>query len=291
MQSPLGIIRSAGVFAFIGALIFTTQTASPQADRTVYWLGAESCDDVFETPVSSMPGGSKLTKIHHGPSIQAHYALSNGGTLRVSVRDIQKKYVQGRNFAEAFDNVFKQRPLQNQLERITEKYVVLADVRSMFGLVTPIRQNADTSEYYFVPNRLFLTVSSRIRIVEWDGYDQATPEDQILWDRFQCQSYHHELGHILISAQIFEESEPEWMMLRAQTKDELLDKREALFEEVSDRAAARQKIYHQTLDAWGPEMAKSKPYLELPFPWLLPETASTPPTEIIALTDEPRADE
>ena len=254
-------------------LLFVPLTAT--AYGGAFWAGQERCDTLFETPLPRLPGGSYLTKIFAEEAVQAHYALQQGGKVRLTVREVGKSFVDGETYYDAYDAVIKQKPLQDRIARKIESKVVLADVRTSIGSEFRPMKTEDGAAYIIRPQSLRLTLTAKVRVTDWRQYEVADARNQALWDKYLCVSYHHELGHILVTAQILEESEAEWLALKADTVEALGTKHQALMDEVGTRIEGRQQAYHDALDEMGPALGRSKPYMELPFSWLSPPADSS----------------
>lgn len=237
-----------------------------------YWQGEKKCDTLFETLIPSLPGGSYLTKILGDGKIHADYELNNGGVIRVKVRDVRKVPVNGLNFDSAYADLAMRKPLQDRLARRVESHVVLADVRTMVGSSFLMKKTTDEitdiTTYRIRPQSLRLSLKANVRVADWADYALADGPSQKRWDRHQCTSYHHELGHILVAAQVLEESQTEWLDLQAPTKEDFSLLHDELMTDIQKRIQARQEAYHAALEEMGPAIGRSRPYMELKFDWL-----------------------
>lgn len=257
------------VFCLVLNTISSAQTRPSLLNTKTYWQGEESCADLFETPVPRLPGGSPLIEILGEDAVVGNYRLSGGSRLQITVYQPRKISVMGRNFEEAYRDLMTRRPLQDRIDRNTSNRVVLADVRYMPAISGGLRKNKAQDLYMGNPNTLILKVSARVRVAEWSAYAIASEADQNLWDRFQCESYHHELGHILVAAQILEEAEADFLAVEATNFDDFIAQRKALFDDLFERIKTRQQDYHDEIELMGPELSDSRPYMELPFTWLV----------------------
>lgn len=237
-------------------------------DEGLYWNREEKCDRLFETPVPVLPGGSFLKKIMGEQEVQAHYALSQGGTLRLTITDVGRIPVSGSSYIEAYRDLFDKRPLQDSISRKADNHVVLADVKNRLALSYYPKKNDETGRYQIKADSLTLILTAKVRVTEWTEYSMASIEDQKKWDRLLCQSYHHELGHILVAAQILEEAEADLLNLNAESLEALQLEQKNLFDTIGQRNIDLQNDYHDALDMMGKSLGRSKPYLELPFAWL-----------------------
>jgi len=271
---PISLFTS---LAFFGAASLSTPSLSQdigfpiwatESSDTVYWKGEAPCDNLFETPVPQLPGGSRLTQILGIDDVQGNYAMSGGGSLRVTFRQPQKMPVQGVSYSDAIADLFKRKPLQDSIARKTSKFVVLADVKSRIGMSGRPYKLEDGSGYGLKPKTIRPSLNAKVRVADWPGYAAASVSDQQKWDGHLCENSHHELGHILVAAQILEEAEPEMLGLRGATPEELSQEISNLLSEIGKRINARQEAYHDEIKSMGRALSDSRPYLELPFPWL-----------------------
>lgn len=238
-------------------------------EHGAYWHNDDKCDTLFETPVPRLPSGSYLTTILGEGTVQAHYALENGGKIRLSVREVRKVPVVGADYAAALENLYENRPLQDSISRKVSGSVVLADVTTSYGLSFRAIQTPDKTAYMLKPDNFTLIMRSKVRAADWTGYDQASANSQRAWNRHQCVSYHHELGHILVALQLLEDSQTEWFNLRAPSAEVLKEKQTALYAVLVQKISKRQDLYHEALKDMGDALGESRPYLELPFDWLV----------------------
>lgn len=237
----------------------------------IRWQGDMPCGSLFDTPVPRLPNGSPLVQIFGTESIQSHYQLSGGGKIRVTLRQTEKIQVSGARYADAIKDLNSRRPFQDSISRKTSGYTVLADVRYQVGISASSYKLKDGSGYALKPNRIRPSVVAKVRVANWPGYENAAADDRRKWDGHLCESYHHELGHILVAAQIWEEAEPELLTLRGTSSEDVSQKLDVLLDDVGQRIEARQEQYHDEIDAMGHALSRSLPYLDLPFSWLKPE--------------------
>ena len=174
----------------------------------------------------------------------------------------------GRDYAAARKSLFERKPFQTAFQKAYDGHIVLADVKMSvyFGSIS-VKPN-DEADYRLRPSALNFRLKANVRVAEWDQYSSASEADKQSWDRRACQSYHHEMGHILVAAQVIEEFNQAWLDLRAPTKEDMLDKRNALMETMNAAIKARQSEYHDEIETMGRELSYSRPYMELPFSWL-----------------------
>ena len=262
------------ISAVLGCALLAVMMISPVtcAAQIVYWEGEESCEDLFTTPLSQLPGGSYLTKIFDNDTLQAHYQTANGSTVKITIQPIKKLPVFGATYAAAYRDLVRRRPFQDRISRKASGHIVLADVVNLLGIRPAYKKTKsdhdDTEIYSINPQRLILELNARVRVAQWTEYDGASPEERRLWERHACTSYHHELGHILVAAQILEEASAEFLDLQAPSKEELETHIKALFKTVNEQIKQRQIAYHDALDEFGPSIGRARPYMEIPFPWL-----------------------
>ena len=236
--------------------------------ESVYWEGEEKCDTLFASPISQLPGGSYLTQILGEDAVQAHYLMPQGGKLRLTVREVGRVTVSGDTYSQVYLDILKRKPLQDRLARKLESGTVLADVKTTMGVSFRPVKTDDGAAYMIAPQSLTMKLISKVRVTDWAEYNLADQYNQNAWDKHLCTSYHHELGHILVAAQVLEESETEWLALRVETLEALNEKHQSFVDEISERVRERQQAYHDALDEMGAKLGRSRPYMELPFPWL-----------------------
>lgn len=240
-------------------------------EESVYWQGEGSCKNLFKTPAPHLPAGSPLTEILEFESVIGKYDLSQGGDIWINIRKPRQYRVEGETFSDAFTNLITNRPLQDRVARSATGNAVLADVQVFKSIRYHPVKMSDGVTYAIKPDSLSLRLSPKLRVVAWTGYAQAEDADRQLWDRHLCENYHHELGHILVAAQLIEEAEDDLLALRAESIAELQELQRELFSGVSQQIRDRQDVYHEEIDEMGLEVSHSRPYLELPFSWLSPE--------------------
>lgn len=248
--------------------VWASQTALAQSYKFVHWDSATPCTGLLKEAIPVLPGGSTLRQIYDGPTIQSHYDLRNGGKLRMSIRDVGTKYVDGDTFLDAYSKVFDKRPLEDSISRRVNSHVTLADINYRPGFNLRFKKHNDPESYEVRLSSLVLTLNSKIRVIAWRQYDTASTEDQLKWDKFACQSYHHELGHLLVAAQVYEDTQDRWSELSASTHEDINAQTDRLFSEIVEAIKDRQAKYHDEIDEMGPALASSRPYLDLPFTWL-----------------------
>ena len=253
---------------------------SAHAQTATQWEGETKCAALFDTPPPVLPGGSYLTAIKGERSVQGHYLMQSGGKLRLTFREVGKVPIFGDTYDLAYADLKKRKPLQDSLSRKTDNHIVLADVKSLRGTGFKIGVSEDESRYFVKPGSLTFTVSSKIRVADWRGYEAADAASQAAWDRHQCRSYHHELGHILVTAQVLEDSRDELERLSAQSAEALKGKQDDLLKTMGERIKARQAAYHEFLET-SPGGKLSRPYMELALPWLLQNGTQTQTEGII----------
>lgn len=239
---------------------------SPAVAQDVHWLGNEKCDNVLNEPIRSIPGGFPLKSVLDNG--QARYQLPDGGILRLRLWEAASVPVQGTNFQEAYKNLVEQKPLQDNVSGRGENDVVFALVESRYALDLDYEHDNDLNLFQLKSGGYTVNMNSKVKIVKWAGYETADEESRRKWDKMSCENYHHELGHVLIGAQIFAEAEPMWMDLRGAGQEVISRKTDTLFETIMNRVRERQKNYHDEIKTMGPAMSDSRPYTELPFTWL-----------------------
>ena len=242
--------------------------ATAQAEPVLHWAGDAPCYSLFDTPVPQLPNGAPLTKILGDDPVQGHYRLPGGGVLRLSVRDVGTVEVRGDTFAAAYQDLLQRKPLQDSIARKASGRFVLADVRILLGASIRSSKMEDGSGYHIAPDDVSLRLSAKVRAANWAGYAGASDADRRAWDLHICQNYHHELGHILVAAQVMEASVPEWLALRGATAEDVTAAQQALMRQIVDRLVAAQTAYHDEIEEMGEAVADARPYLDLPFSWL-----------------------
>ncbi len=255
-----------GLIAAMALAQDTHWQSAGKFDEQVYWHGDESCEDLLEQTISKIPGGFPL-KYKNSDGI-AHYSLPEGGTLQLQMSVAEKVSVQGDSFTEAYRNLVQQRPLQDSEDYRGASVVIFAAVETGYQLDLDFTQNEDLTWFAIKPGGYNVNMDSRFSIIDWQGYDQADAASRAKWDKLTCESYHHELGHVLIGAQIFAEAEPLWEKLRGADEKSVQSQTDAIFNLTMQRVRNRQIDYHREIDFFGRELADSRPYLELPFSWL-----------------------
>lgn len=234
--------------------------------QEVFWLSEEKCDTLFDIPVPVLPGGSTLSDIVGNG--QAQYAGAEGGRVTITITDVKKMPFSGKDFDEAYKNLSSYSPLQDRIAHKVSDHAVLADVTQRFRRYYRLRPGPVEGTYIVHPNNLMFSILAKVRIADWTGYGAADARSQKLWDQHQCTSYHHELGHILVSAQLLEEALGEVLNLPPSPKEELFEKVDGIFNKTYDMIVERQQDYHDALADMGHVLGRSRPYMELPFDWL-----------------------
>lgn len=247
------------------AAICFSLISNPASAQQVYWLGDESCDELLEQTISEIPGGFSFK--FKTADDEAHYQLPAGGTLRLSLTEAERVSVEGATFSQAYRHLIAQRPLQDKIEQNVSQ-VVFASVETGYELDLDFTQNADQSLFQIKPNGYNIVMTARFSVIDWTGYNRADAASRAKWDKMTCESYHHELGHVLIGAQLFAEAEPDWIAMRGRDEADVRKRTDVLFDFIMRRVRARQQKYHQEIQAMGSTLADSRPYLELPFTWL-----------------------
>ena len=240
-------------------------SSAAQAEE-VHWLGDESCKTLLQQTVPEIPGGFPLKlKMASG---EAHYELPRGGTLRLTLTEDEKVSVSGDTFSQAYRNLVEQKPLQNDGAFHHENVVVFAAVETGYQLDLDFTTTEDQSLFQLKPDGYNIIMNARFRVIDWSGYKKADAASRAKWDKMTCESYHHELGHVLIGAQIFSEAEPEWTSLRGRNEEDVRKRTDTLFDYIMSRVRARQQKYHLEQETMGRALADSRPYIDLPFSWL-----------------------
>ncbi len=234
--------------------------------QEVFWQGEDSCGDLLDEPVAAIPGGFPLTTILSNG--QAHYRLPLGGTLRLRLWKAESVPVQGKDYAEAYKNLVTQKPLQDDVSGRAGGEVVFALVESRYMLDLDYSHDPELSLFQLKKGGYTVNMNSKVKVIEWDGYKTADDASRRKWDKMTCESYHHELGHVLIGAQIFAEAEPLWMDLRGADEGMISWRTDDLFDRIMKSVRERQKKYHEEIDVMGRAVADSRPYVKLPFSWL-----------------------
>lgn len=233
--------------------------------QSVFWQGEKSCEDLLDEPISSIPGGFPLkTVMANG---QAHYRLPKGGTLKLRMSESDSVSIPGENFVQAHRNLVTQKPLQKDFSGRSNE-VVFALVQSSYQLDLDFTHDDDLSLFQLRPGGYNVVMNSKISVIDWAGYDAADDASRRQWDKMTCESYHHELGHILIGAQLFAEAESLWVDLRGEDQPRIQSLTDELFDMTMQQVRQRQRRYHEQITTMGEELSYSKPYLELPFTWL-----------------------
>ncbi len=245
-------------------LISFTVMTSAHAQQ-VFWLGDESCEDLLEQTIPEIPGGFPFKfKMASG---EAHYQLPAGGSLQLRLSEAERVAVKGDTFSQAYRNLIAQRPLQDNVEQNVNQ-VVFASVETGYELDLDFTHNKDLSLFQIKPNGYNIVMNARFSVIDWTGYARADAVSRAKWDKMTCESYHHELGHVLIGAQLFAEAEPDWIALSGRDQADVRTRTDALFDYVMRRVRARQQKYHQEIQTMGSTLSDSRPYTELPFTWL-----------------------
>ena len=237
-----------------------------QIDEQVYWLGDEPCDDLLEQTIPKIPGGFPL-KYKNADGF-AHYSFPGGGSLQLQMSLAEKVSVQGASFEEAYRNLVAQKPLQDSADYRGKGVVVFAAVETNYQLDLDFIQNEDLTWFAIKPGGYNVVMQSSFNVIDWTGYNQADAASRAKWDKLTCESYHHELGHVLIGAQLFAEAEPLWVKLKGADEKSVQSQTDAIFDLTMQRVRNRQIDYHREIDFFGRDLADSRPYLELPFSWL-----------------------
>ena len=229
------------------------------------WLGDESCEAIFERLPDRLPGGARLESFSDMDRFHV-YRLPGGGTLRIDGPEVVRETVTGDGFAAAQSDLFDRAPFGLRGRHGPGVGVVLAQVESIYngevsvtGSPLGFAAEAGSAELHIAPV---------VHLADWSGYAFASPEDQALWDKALCSQAHHELGHILVAAQVMTEAEASLTQVANPTQTGIsLAIRTALESMMSD-IRQRQDLYHAEIKLLGWQVADSRPYVELPFSWL-----------------------
>jgi hypothetical protein len=248
----------------------------------VHWQGSAPCQSALELDMQAMPLGSpRQPDLDWDPDLHV-YEHASGVRIQIKPRSVKLNPVYGPTFADAALDVLTRRPLQMTGSNAWDRNVRLASIRPGMGMshrpkATVIKgkrrgwgkgREPDQTTYSISPNSFRVRFNPRISILNWADYDQASPEDQARWDRLICGHIHHEIGHLLVAAQLVEEHIPDLLPLSSDDKDELSELTSVWFKTLGEAIAARQDAYHDEIARMGPVIAESRPYLELDFPWL-----------------------
>ena len=252
------------ILGFLVFLLTSVETAQAQA---VYWAKTENCETLLENPVRRIPGGFTLKEVI-GEDKLAIYELPNGGHLKIRFWEVDSLPVRGKTFDEAYKDLMVKRPLQDRVSRKVANEVVLANVTMKYRLGLRFTKTDDGLLYKIKPGTFSIFQTAKVKVIDWADYHQADLVSREKWDKLTCESYHHELGHVLVAAQILAESEAAWLDLRAEDQKAMSEKTDELFEQILERVRNRQKRYHEEIELMGPEVADARPYLELSFSWL-----------------------
>jgi predicted secreted Zn-dependent protease len=251
---------------YLGVLFFAL--AAP-AYATPVWTGSERCDSLFSTFPEQLPGGARLESHQQG---EAHaYRLPEGGTLRILDADIQYFDILGATYAEAQSNLYRRTP-----EMLTERGGHPWGDDALLAMVVnryhgEVNVTGSLLGYRGEPGSAELEIAPVLHLARWNDYAAADPVDQTLWDRAFCSHAHHELGHILVAAQIMTQAETDLTRVSDPTQAGISRAIRAALETMMEDIKSRQDLYHIEIDRIGRDVADSRPYVELPFSWLDPK--------------------
>lgn len=271
--------RVLAVLPFAGALFAPALSAQTDPYLDAYWTAPSPCYDLFDAPPAQLSGGAPLIKRYTENDVQGHYALGGGAKLRLTFRDLRQSLVYGDSYEEAYRDIFTRKPLQDHVSGGASGHAVLADVKTRMSLTYKMQYRNGRVIYKIDPKTLVISLNSAVRALDWEGYASADDRSRERWDRHMCQSLHHELGHILIEAQAWEDGVAELLNLTAFTQGEFQQKAQRFSESIRDRSDARHDFYHNQIETMGQDVAFSGPYMTLPFDWLRPDRLSGAPLE------------
>lgn len=255
------------VMVFFLGLFLVAPTISASSSA-VYWAGDENCGTLFQTPLDTLPGGALLIGSDDENGMEAEYELRDGSRLVLRIEDPEASPIYGTSFNDAMVDLDKRKPLQVSETEFQTEGLVMASVKisKSYSYLPHVRRG---QRYLSIkPGSMIIELEAEVRSVTWDGYETASATDKALWDKFQCRSYHHELGHILIDAQLFEETIYDWSRVRGQDLDDMAISARHVFDDIAYRISERHDDYHKAISDMGFELADSRPYLDLPFAWL-----------------------
>lgn len=263
---------------------------SPPPD--VHWAGKAPCDAALDLYQPALPGGSVNVPDANARPGRHAYKTSSGALIVTMPAQVGVRDVDGQDFAELFRNIRSMRALHIPTVGKRFPLVRLAQIQTSMSMSVwpmPVSGDAD-APVKANPDRTTIRLNPRIELIRWVGYDDAPSADRKLWDRARCEHIHHEIGHLLVTAQVIEEELPTLFTLRADDDDDLSIKRSDWFDAMSDKSSERQEQYHELIAEMGPEIADSAPYLELDFPWLNNGSAAKDPNPISTPNDSPPSD-
>ena len=247
---------------FLAAFLGTSAHAQTGGPGTA-WVGEAQCEGLFDQLPVSLPGGAVMTGRDGASTL---YRLPEGGTLRIDGPAVERAPLFGATFADTQADLRARAPLDLRGDHVARRGVVLAQVRSEYN--GELSLYGDGAGFGVSDGGAELLIQPTVYLASWDGYAAASPEDRARWDRALCEQSHHELGHILLAAQVMAEAEPGLSAIRSDT-------REGISQEVRDglngmmaAIRERQALYHGEIVAMGERVADSRPYLEQPFSWL-----------------------
>ena len=245
----------------MGALSFGSAFA---AGPGTAWSGAAACEGLFASLPLSLPGGAVMTG---RDGISTLYTLPEGGELRIEGPVVRREPLAGATFQEALTDLRERAPLDLRSGDGPLTGVVLARVDneyngelSLYGDANGFGANAGGAE---------LLIQPTVYLASWAGYANASDSDRTLWDRALCEQAHHELGHILLAAQVMAEAEPGLSAITSTTRAGISQAARDALNAMMAHIRARQELYHTEIKSMGESFADSRPYLELPFSWLV----------------------
>ena len=228
------------------------------------WQGEADCEGLFERLPSSLPGGAVVESRMDDATL---YRLPEGGTLRIEGPEVVREALSGATFAEAQADLRERAPFDLRGNHVgAAQGVVLAQVESAYN--GEVSLYGDATGFGAVEGGAELLIQPTVHLASWDGYAQASAPDRDRWDRALCEQAHHELGHILVAAQVMTEAEPELAGLTSATREGIALAMRTKLEDMMSAIRRRQERYHAEIKVIGERAADSRPYLEQPFSWL-----------------------
>ena len=258
--AKLSFGRAAKGLVVAGAVVL-----SAPASASTNWTGESNCESLFVRLPDTLPGGAELETYWEEDRVHL-YQLPEGGTLRIEGPQVMRESVMGADFQSARANLYREAPFGLRGRHGPGQGVVLAQVESEYhgevsvtGSAMGFAGERGSSE---------LRITPVVHLADWDGYDAASEADQALWDKSVCSQSHHELGHILVAAQVMAEAEGALTEVASPTQTGISLAIRTQLEDMMSRIKRRQDRYHAEIDAMGWQFADSRPYVDLPFSWL-----------------------
>lgn len=234
-------------------------------DATPYWSESVPCNVLEVIQFDRVPLGAP--RVNSDEDGQQTFQLSSGVKVVIEPPEIMTYSVRGPGYSMAYANML--------WREVAESHTGDTDTIAMASVVPRFRLEADTvyrhgagsERYRYQRDGLRAVMSPLFMFPEWTDADQAPVGDQLMWEKMFCSLTHHEIAHVLIDLQGYEERLPELLDLRSPTSTGLRSKAEKLLGSMAEQSLERHDSYHRILDERGRNVMEERPYLTYDWPW------------------------